>query len=179
MLSCYRVLDLTDEKGFFCGKMLADLGADVIKIEKPGGDTARNIGPYYHDIVHPEKSLYWMAFNTNKRGITLDIEAPEGGEIFKRMAKTNPSSRRLTLFLVPFDIPGISVAPINDLGNEPTKGGIVSLENVRLPGQYLPGGRGRQGVLRRHAYVRLPSCFRLARSAGGRRGHVAGNHRLR
>ncbi len=85
MLSCYRVLDLTNEKGFLCGKALADFGADVIKIEKPGGDPARNIGPFYHDIADPEKSLYWFAFNAGKRGITLDIETPGGREIFKKL----------------------------------------------------------------------------------------------
>lgn len=58
-----RVLDLTDEKGYLCGKILGDLGADVIKVEKPGGDKGRNIGPYYQNIAHPEKSLYWFAFN--------------------------------------------------------------------------------------------------------------------
>ena len=63
MLSCYRILDLTDEKGFSAVGLLADLGADVIKIEKPGGDPARSIGPFYHDIADPEKSLYWFAFN--------------------------------------------------------------------------------------------------------------------
>ena len=88
MLSCYRALDLTDEKGFICGKVLADLGADVIKIERPGGDLARSIGPFYHDIVHPEKSLYWFAFNGNKKSITLDIERTDGQEIFKELVKT-------------------------------------------------------------------------------------------
>jgi len=88
MLSPYRVLDLTDERGFYCGKVLADIGADVIKIEKPGGDVARNIGPFYHDTPHPEKSLYWFAYNTSKRGITLDIETVDGQEIFKRLVKT-------------------------------------------------------------------------------------------
>jgi crotonobetainyl-CoA:carnitine CoA-transferase CaiB-like acyl-CoA transferase len=88
MLSCYKVLDLTNEKGFFCGKALGDLGANVIKIEKPGGDPARSIGPFYHDIVDPEKSLYWFAFNANKKGITLDIETVDGREIFKKLVKT-------------------------------------------------------------------------------------------
>jgi crotonobetainyl-CoA:carnitine CoA-transferase CaiB-like acyl-CoA transferase len=87
MLSCYRVLDLTDEKGFICGKALGDLGADVIKIEKPGGDPSRSRGPFYHDIPDPEKSLYWFAFNANKRGITLDIEKADGREIFKELVK--------------------------------------------------------------------------------------------
>ena len=59
----------------------------MIKIEKPGGDPSRNIGPFYHDIPDPEKSLYWFAFNANKRGITLDIETAEGREIFKKMVK--------------------------------------------------------------------------------------------
>ena len=87
MLSCYKVLDLSNEKGFFCGRLLGDLGADVIKIEKPGGDNSRNIGPFYKDIPDPEKSLYWYAFNANKRGITLDIETADGKEIFKRLAE--------------------------------------------------------------------------------------------
>jgi crotonobetainyl-CoA:carnitine CoA-transferase CaiB-like acyl-CoA transferase len=88
MLSPYRVLDLTDEKGILCGKLLGDLGADVIKIERPGGDAARNVGPFYHDEPDPEKSLFWFAFNTSKRGITLDIETDDGQEIFKRLVKT-------------------------------------------------------------------------------------------
>ncbi|MFC1966165.1 CaiB/BaiF CoA transferase family protein [Chloroflexota bacterium] len=88
MLSPYRVLDLTDEKGLLCGKLLGDLGADVIKIERPGGDPARNIGPFYHDEPDPEKSLFWFAFNTSKRGITLDIETTEGQEVFNRLVKS-------------------------------------------------------------------------------------------
>ena len=87
MLSPYRVLDLTDEKGLLCGKVLGDLGADVIKIERLGGDPARNVGPFYHDIPDPEKSLSWFAYNSNKRGITLDIETADGQELFKRLVK--------------------------------------------------------------------------------------------
>lgn len=87
MLSPYRVLDLTDEKGLFCGKLLGDLGADVIKIEKPGGDPARQLGPFYHDEIDSEKSLLWFALNTSKRGITLDIEKADGKDIFKRLVK--------------------------------------------------------------------------------------------
>ena len=88
LLAPFRALDITDEKGFLCGKVLGDLGADVIKIEKPGGDPARSIGPFYHDIPDPEKSLYWFAFNMNKRGITLDIETADGQQIFKKLATT-------------------------------------------------------------------------------------------
>ena len=87
MLSPYRVLDLTDEKGLLSGKILGDLGADVIKVERPGGDEARNIGPFYHDELDPEKSLFWFSLNTSKRGITLNIETADGQEIFKKLAK--------------------------------------------------------------------------------------------
>lgn len=87
LLGPYRVLDLTNERGFLCGKLLGDLGADVIKIERPGGDTARSIGPFYHDEPRGEKSLYWWAFNANKRGITLDVEKADGREIFKKLAE--------------------------------------------------------------------------------------------
>jgi len=87
LLGHYRVLDLTDEKGFLCGRLMADLGADVIKIERPGGDPTRNIGPFYQDIPDPEKSLFWFAYNANKRGITLNIESSKGQELFKILAR--------------------------------------------------------------------------------------------
>jgi benzylsuccinate CoA-transferase BbsE subunit len=88
ILKSYRVLDLTDDKGFLCGKIMADLGADVIKIEKPGGDVSRSRGPFYHEIPDPEKSLYWFSYNLNKRGITLNIEDHKGREIFTRLLQT-------------------------------------------------------------------------------------------
>jgi crotonobetainyl-CoA:carnitine CoA-transferase CaiB-like acyl-CoA transferase len=87
MLKDCRALDLTDDKGFLCGKVLADLGVDVIKIEPPGGDPSREIGPFWHDISDPEKSLYWFAYNSNKRGITLNLETLEGKDIFKQLVK--------------------------------------------------------------------------------------------
>jgi benzylsuccinate CoA-transferase BbsE subunit len=88
LLSDYRILDLTDHRGIYCGKVLGDLGADVIKIEPPCGDPSRNIGPFYKDVPDPEKSIYWWAYNTSKRGITLNIESADGKEIFKRLAET-------------------------------------------------------------------------------------------
>lgn len=88
MLRCYRVLDLTDGKGYLCGKVLGELGADVIKIEPPGGDTDRDIGPFYHDQINREKSLYWFSYNANKRGITLNLETEDGRDIFKKLVKT-------------------------------------------------------------------------------------------
>lgn len=88
LLGGCRVLDLTDEKGHLCGKVLGDFGADVIKVEKPGGDSSRNIGPFYRDVADPEKSLFWFASNTSKRGITLDVELPDGRELFNRLLET-------------------------------------------------------------------------------------------
>jgi benzylsuccinate CoA-transferase BbsE subunit len=87
MLKGYRVLDLTDEKGSLCGRVLGDMGADVIKVERPGRDLSRNNGPFYHDEADPEKSLYWFAFNANKRGITLDLASEDGKAIFKKLLK--------------------------------------------------------------------------------------------
>ena len=87
LLSGFRALDLADEKGFVCGKILATLGVDVIKIEKPGGDPARSIPPFYHNTPDIEKSLYWLAFNTDKRSITLNIETREGQDLLRRLVE--------------------------------------------------------------------------------------------
>ena len=88
VLTGYRVLDVTDATGLLCGKVLGDYGADVIKIEPPGGDPARDIGPFYKDIPDRNKSLYWFFTNSSKRGITLNLETADGREIFRRMVKT-------------------------------------------------------------------------------------------
>lgn len=87
MLNDLRVLDLTDEKGWFCGKILANLGADVIKVERPGGDPGRRQGPFYGDEPHPEKSLSWCAYNSGKRSITLDLAQEEGIQRFNKLAR--------------------------------------------------------------------------------------------
>lgn len=87
MLSPYRVLDLTTERGLLCGQMLGDMGADVIKVEPPGGCSARGIGPFYRDAPHPNRSLYWWAYNRNKRSITLDIERDGGRDLLRRLVE--------------------------------------------------------------------------------------------
>jgi len=83
-----RVLDLSGEIGQYCTKLLADLGADVIKVEPPGGDPARNLPPFYHDEAEPQKSLYWLNLNTSKRSITLNIEDAEGRKLLEKLAAT-------------------------------------------------------------------------------------------
>ncbi len=87
-LAGLRVLELSDEKGQFCGKLLGDLGADVIKIEPPGGVKNRHVGPFMDDIPHPERSLSFWYYNTSKRGITLDLETADGRALFRRLAAT-------------------------------------------------------------------------------------------
>jgi crotonobetainyl-CoA:carnitine CoA-transferase CaiB-like acyl-CoA transferase len=85
LLAPYRVLDLTSPLGYSCGKILADLGADVVKIEPPGGDPARSAPPLLQSATGMHQSLFWLAFNANKRGVTLDLERREGQSLFLRM----------------------------------------------------------------------------------------------
>jgi benzylsuccinate CoA-transferase BbsE subunit len=83
-----RVLELADEKGVYCGKLLADMGADVIKIERPGGDATRDIAPFWCDEPRRDRGLFFLYMNTSKRGITLDIGRAEGRELLLRLAAT-------------------------------------------------------------------------------------------
>jgi benzylsuccinate CoA-transferase BbsE subunit len=87
-LSGRRVLELADERGMYCGKLFADMGADVIKIERPGGDATRQIPPFLQDAAHPDRSLQFLYMNTSKRGITLDLTQPDGRDLFSRLAQT-------------------------------------------------------------------------------------------
>ena len=82
-LTGIRVLDLSGPMGVYCGKLMADMGADVIKVEPPGGDPMRDMGPLVPDRVHPESSIHWLHFNTNKRSITLDVANPRGAQLLK------------------------------------------------------------------------------------------------
>jgi crotonobetainyl-CoA:carnitine CoA-transferase CaiB-like acyl-CoA transferase len=86
-LSDVKVLDLTWHiAGPYCTKLLADFGADVIKIERPGeGDPARRMGPFFQDDPHPEKSGLFLYLNTNKRSITLNLKSETGKKIFKEL----------------------------------------------------------------------------------------------
>jgi crotonobetainyl-CoA:carnitine CoA-transferase CaiB-like acyl-CoA transferase len=84
-LAGLRALELADEKGQFCGKLMADLGADVIKIEPPGGQHTRAVGPFLDDTPHRERSLSFWHYNTSKRGMTLNLETAEGRHLFRRL----------------------------------------------------------------------------------------------
>lgn len=83
------VLEISDVKGMYCGKFMAQLGAEVIKIERPGGDHSRNKGPFAPGEDNKiEKSLSFAYLNTGKKDITLNIETAEGQKIFKELSKT-------------------------------------------------------------------------------------------
>ena len=86
MLNGCRVLDLTTERGLLCGQILGDLGADVIKIEPPGGSPVRSLKPFFADEPGPERSVYWWAYNRNKRGVTLDLARDEGRDLLRKLA---------------------------------------------------------------------------------------------
>lgn len=80
------MLDLTDAKGQLCGRLLGELGADVIKIEPRGGDPARNLGPFYRSEQGPENSLWWWTMNAGKRSVTCEQRIEAGRDIIRRLA---------------------------------------------------------------------------------------------
>src|SRR5436309_434377 len=86
-LAGVRVLDAARVlAGPFCGQLLADLGADVLKLERPGGgDDTRAWGPPFTD---DGTSAYFLSCNRGKRSVTLDIAAAEGAELFHRLLAT-------------------------------------------------------------------------------------------
>ena len=85
MLSPYRVIDLADDRGIFCGRVLADLGAEVIKVEPVAGDPARRIGPFHHDEPGVENSLFWQLYAANKKSAALDIASDAVREALRRL----------------------------------------------------------------------------------------------
>ena len=84
-----RVLDLSQGlAGPICAKILADFGADVIKVEPPAGDAARSMAPYFGNDPHPEKSLIFLLANLNKRGVTLNLDDADGRALLRQMVRT-------------------------------------------------------------------------------------------
>ena len=83
-----KVLDLTNHiAGPYCTKLLADFGAEVVKIERPGGDPARRMAPFHHDEADPEKSLVFAYLNTNKQSVTLNLKSEKGVEVLKSLVE--------------------------------------------------------------------------------------------
>ena len=83
-----RILDLAGEEGQLCGRLLADLRAEVIKVEPTQGDPARRIGPFRRGAPDDEASLRFLHLNSNKKSVTLDLTAGQGREQLRRLAHT-------------------------------------------------------------------------------------------
>ena len=87
ILSDIKVLEVAHSlSGAFCAKLMADQGANTVKVEPPGwGDPARHEPPFINGIPDPDGSTIFLAFNTNKKGITLDFEKTQGRELLLRL----------------------------------------------------------------------------------------------
>ena len=81
----YTILDLTEGGHNICGRLLGDMGAEVIKIEPPGGSQTRLRGPFTKDSEGKLRSLYWASYNSNKKGISLSLDTDEGRQIFLKL----------------------------------------------------------------------------------------------
>lgn len=83
-----RVVELSNERCAFAGKLLADMGAEVILIEPPGGDATRGFEPFLDDTPGPERSLSFWHYNTSKRGLVLDLDMKSGRNVLRRIIAT-------------------------------------------------------------------------------------------
>ena len=83
-----RVIELASERGAWAGKLLADMGAEVIVVEPPDGDPMRGYPPFLEDEPGPDRSLYWWHYHTNKLGVTLDLFEPRDRRRFERLIAT-------------------------------------------------------------------------------------------
>ena len=87
-----RVVDLTTVfVGPFASSLLGDMGADIVKVEAPGGDTTRSTGP----SVNPDMSSNFLHINRNKRSITLDLKSAGGAEAMRRLIASRHALGRI------------------------------------------------------------------------------------
>lgn len=98
-LSGVRVVEVADEQAEYCGLLLAGLGAEVIKVEAPGGNSTREIGPFYEDVADPERSLYFWHYNRGKRSVVLDPGDPRFVELVATADAVLESTPRGTIQL--------------------------------------------------------------------------------
>ena len=87
MLDDVRVLEVSAPETMLAGRILADLGADVVVVEPPAGSAGRRLAPFLDGIPGLERSLTWHALNYNKRGVTLDLSSPDGKALMRDLAK--------------------------------------------------------------------------------------------
>lgn len=124
-----RVLEVANELGEYAGKLLAGLGADVVKVEPPMGEETRAYGPFLDDVAHADRSLYFWHYNHGKRGVVLDLDTDEGVATFRRLAAladvvldTRPrgylESRGLGADVLREENPGLIYAKITPFGED-------------------------------------------------------------
>jgi len=127
-LTGIRVIEMADEQAEYCGLILAGLGADVVKVEPPGGNPTRRIGPFYEDREDPERSLFFWNYNRGKRSIVLDLQQTEDQEKLRRLLstadvflETTPKGKLDALGLGPDDLvreyPTLIVARMTPFGD--------------------------------------------------------------
>lgn len=122
-LSPYRVVDLTDHRGLLAGRMLAQLGADVIQVEPPGGSPARRVGPFDDSAPEDLRSMYWAAYASCKRGATCALDTEAGRALFLRLvAKAD--------FLIESEPPGAMAA--RGLGHDTLREANPALVHVSI-----------------------------------------------
>jgi len=102
-LAGLRVLDLSGRWGNYCGKLFADLGADVILIEPPRGAPLRDVGPFVDDRHSPDHSIPFLYHNTNKRSLALDLATKAGQKTLRRLVETAD-------LLIETEAPGVMAA---------------------------------------------------------------------
>ena len=177
-LSGLRVLELSGHEGDFCGKLMADMGADVIKIETPGGEASRFRGPFYNDTPDRNRSLWFWHYNTSKRGITLDLETAEGP------VETARAVRRHTAGVSQARLSAQSWAGLRrPVGLKPRPDNVLldSLRTVGAVAGLQAVGPDSHGSRRTDGVLRLRRCRRCRRAShgAGRRAVMAHWRRIR
>jgi benzylsuccinate CoA-transferase BbsE subunit len=178
-LTGLRVIELGDRIGQWCGKLMADFGADVIKVEPPGGVEERKLGPFYKDIPDPNRSLHFWHYNTSKKGVTLDIEQSEGRELFRRLVAgadvlletTRPGTLQslgLTYESLSANNPGLVMCSLTDFGQEGPWRHWLATDMLQLAGGGQMAGSG---------YDEVDDPERRPIAPGGGQGfHMAGHY---
>ncbi|MBM4414737.1 MAG: CoA transferase [Chloroflexi bacterium] len=144
-LTDLRVVELCDEAGAWAGKLLADLGAEVVKVEPPGGNRTRGYAPFYRDEPHPDRSLYFWHYNTNKRSVTLGLDTSDGRGVFRRLVaradvllEDQPPGRMAALGLDYADLapaqPGLIMASLTPFGRSGPRAGAPATDLTILAG---------------------------------------------
>ncbi|GAB4337873.1 MAG: hypothetical protein Kow0010_26100 [Dehalococcoidia bacterium] len=140
-----RVIEYCNEWGAWAGKLLGDMGADVIKVEPPGGDATRRYEPFVDDEPGSDRSLYFWHYNTSKRGIVLDLETAAGREVFRRLVtaadmliESNPPGHLAGLGLDYADLaplnPALIMVSITPFGRSGPRAGEQATDLTLLAG---------------------------------------------